>query len=53
MLKSDYDMNYLVLIYNEAKIWERSFEAGGSKPYIVENMHGFVDHVHRNAFVTS
>ena len=36
MLKFDYDMNYLVLIHYKAEIFQRSPEAGGSEPYIVD-----------------
>ena len=38
MLKSDYNMNYLVLIYYEAEIYRRSSEAGGGESCIVENL---------------
>ena len=38
MLKSDYEMNYLVLIHNEAKICKRSSEAGAGEPCIVQNL---------------
>ena len=38
MLKSEYNMNYLVLIHYEAEIYKRSSEAGGSKSCIVENL---------------
>ena len=38
MLKSDYDMIYLVLIHYEAEICKRSCEAGGGESCIVENL---------------
>ena len=38
MLKSDYDMIYLVLIHYEAEICKRSSEAGGGESCIVENL---------------
>ena len=38
MLKSDYDMIYLVLIHYEAEICKRSSEAGGDESCIVENL---------------
>ena len=38
MLKSDYDMTYLILIHYEAEICEQSSEAGGGEPCIVENL---------------
>ena len=38
ILKSDYDMNYLVLIHFEAKICKRSSEAGGGESCIVKNI---------------
>ena len=54
MLKSDYNMNYLVLIHYEAEIYKWSSDAGGGESCIVKkSMHGFVGHVHSNAFVTS
>ena len=36
MLKSDYNMNYLVLVHYEAEIYKRSSEAGGGESCIVE-----------------
>ena len=60
MLKSDYYMNYLVLIYYEAEICNLSSKAGGGGGggwgwimHCRKSMHGFVGHVHSNAFVTS
>ena len=38
MLKSDYDINYLVLIHYEAEICKQSSEAGGGESCIVENL---------------
>ena len=38
MLKSEYNMNYLVLIHYEAEIYRRSSEAGGGESCIVENL---------------
>ena len=38
MLKSDYNMNYLVLIHYEAEIHKRSSEAGAGESCIVENL---------------
>ena len=38
MLKSDYNMNYLVLIHYEAEIYKRSAEVGGGESCIVENL---------------
>ena len=38
MLKSDYDMNYLVLIHYEAEICKLNAEAGGGESCIVENL---------------
>ena len=38
LLKSHYEMNYLVLIHNEAKICKRSSEAGAGEPCIVQNL---------------
>ena len=38
MLKSDYNMNYLVLMHYEAEIYNRSSEAGGGESCIVENL---------------
>ena len=38
MLKSDYNMKYLVLIHYEAEIYRRSSEAGGGETCIVENL---------------
>ena len=38
MLKSDYDMKYLVLIHYEAEICKWSSEAGGGESCIVENL---------------
>ena len=38
MLKSNYDMSYLVLIHYEAEICKRSSEAGGGESCIVENL---------------
>ena len=38
MLKSDYNMNYLVLIHYEAEIYKRISEAGGGESCIVENL---------------
>ena len=38
MLRSDYNMNYLVLIHYEAEIFKRSSEAGGGESSIVENL---------------
>ena len=43
MLKSDYNINHLVLIHYEAEIYKRSSEAGGGESCIVDS----------NAFVTS
>ena len=36
--KSDYNMNYLVLINYEAEIYKRSSVAGGAESCIVENL---------------
>ena len=38
MLKSDYDMNYLVSIHYEAEICKRNSEAGWGESCIVENL---------------
>ena len=38
MLKSNYDMNKVVLIHYEAEICKRSSEAGGGESCIVKNL---------------
>ena len=38
MLKSDYNMNHLVLIHYEAEICKQSSEAVGGESCIVENL---------------
>ena len=38
MLKSVYNMNYLVLIHYEAEMYKQSSEAGGGESCIVENL---------------
>ena len=37
MLKSDYDMDFLVSMYYKSEIYKQISEAGGGKPSIVEN----------------
>ena len=47
MLKSDYDINYLVLVHNETEVCKQSSEAGVDEPGIVENLcMFFLGHVH-------